>query len=67
MCKKTNKDLRTYSGTRNVPQWKIAKEFGVADTTFCKWMREEFSEEMKAKYRKIVDGIIKMEKRGVEV
>lgn len=58
MRKKPNADLRAYSNTRNVPQWKIAKEgFGVADTTFCKWMREEFSEEMKAKYRAVVDNI----------
>lgn len=58
MHKKANADLRAYSGARNIPQWKIAKEgFGVADTTFCKWMREEFSEEKKAKYREIVDSI----------
>jgi len=58
MHKKANADLRAYSGARNIPQWKIAKEgFGVADTTFCKWMRDEFSEEMKAKYREIVDSI----------
>lgn len=57
MCKKANADLRTYSGARNIPQWQIAKGFGVADTTFCKWMREEFSEEMKMKYKAVVDNI----------
>lgn len=58
MCKRPNADLRAYSDERNVPQWKIAKfGFGVADTTFCKWMREEFSEEKKAMYREIVDSI----------
>lgn len=58
MHKKANADLRAYSGARNVPQWQIAKEgFGVADTTFCKWMRDEFSEEMKEKYRAVVDSI----------
>lgn len=46
---KANLDLREYSNKKSVPQWKIAKFFGVADTTFCKWMREEFSKEKKAK------------------
>ncbi len=56
MYKKANADLREYSDKRNVPQWKIAKEgFGVADTTFCKWMREEFSEERKVQYKEVVD------------
>lgn len=54
---KANMDLREYSNKRNIPQWQIAKAFGVVDTTFCKWMREEFSEEKKAKYREIVDSI----------
>jgi len=56
---KANADLRAYSGARNIPQWRIAKEgFNVADSTFCRWMREEFSEEMKAKYRAAVDNIV---------
>lgn len=57
MCKKANSDLREYSKAKGVPQYKIAKAFGVVDTTFCKWMREEFSEEKKAKYREIVNSI----------
>lgn len=57
MCRKANADLRAYSETRGVPQYRIAKKFGVVDTTFCKWMREEFSEEMKEKYRAVVDSI----------
>jgi len=56
MCKKANAELRAYSDAKGIPQWRIAKEgFGVADTTFCKWMREEFSEERKAQYKAIVD------------
>lgn len=57
MCRKANADLRAYSDAKGIPQYKIAKGFGVVDTTFCKWMREEFSEEMKMKYRAIVDNI----------
>jgi len=58
MRKKANTDLRAYSGVRNVPQWQIAKEgVGIADTTFCRWMRDEFSEEMKTKYRAVVNNI----------
>lgn len=64
MHMKANADLRAYSMERNVPQWKIAKGFQVADTTLCKWMREEFSEEMKVKYRKIVDSMTDMEKEA---
>lgn len=62
MCKKTNADLRAYSDERGVPQWKIARGFQVADTTFCKWMRSEFSEEQKTKYREIVDSIVAEQK-----
>lgn len=58
---KANLDLREYSNKKSVPQWKIAKFFGVVDTTFCKWMREEFSEEKKDQYRKIVDSIAESE------
>lgn len=54
---KANADLRAYSDAKGVPQYRIAKQFGVVDTTFCRWMREEFSEEKKAKYREIVDSI----------
>lgn len=57
MCNKANADLREYSDARGVPQWKIAKAFGIADTTHCKKMREEFSPERKDQYRKIVDEI----------
>lgn len=57
MHRKANADLRAYSDVKGIPQYRIAKKFGVADTTFCKWMREEFSEEKKAKYREIVDSI----------
>ena len=57
MCRKANADLRAYSDAKGIPQYKIAKGFGVVDTTFCKWMREEFSEEMKMKYRAVVDNI----------
>lgn len=61
MCKKANSDLREYSNAKGVPQYKIAKAFGVVDTTFCKWMREEFSPERKDQYRKIVDKIAESE------
>lgn len=57
MYRKANADLRAYSDAKGIPQYKIAKGFGVVDTTFCKWMREEFSEEKKAMYRDIVDSI----------
>lgn len=61
MHKKANADLRAYSSARNIPQWQIAKGFGVVDTTFCKWMREEFSPERKDQYKKIVDKIAESE------
>lgn len=54
---KANADLRAYSDAKGVPQYRITKQFGVVDTTFCRWMREEFSKEKKAKYREIVDSI----------
>ncbi len=52
---KANMDLRDYANEKGVEQWRIAKAFGVVDSTMCRWMREEFSEEKKAQYKDIVD------------
>lgn len=57
MRKKANADLRAYSEKKGVPQWAIARGWGIADTTLCRWLREEFDKEKKARYRQIVDSI----------
>ena len=57
---KANLDLREYSNKKSVPQWKIAKFFGVADGAYLikdNLEKIEFSKEKKAKYREIVDSI----------
>lgn len=64
MCRKSNEDLRAYSDASSVPQYMIAKKFGVADSTFCRWMREEFSEEQKERYRAIVDELVTEQQGG---
>lgn len=42
-----NKQLREIMRENNIYMWQVAKKLNVYETSFCKWFREELSEERK--------------------
>lgn len=52
-----NKEIRELSKQKNIPLWMIAKALGVSDTTFSKWLRDEFPVTMKNKIKAIVNDL----------
>lgn len=52
-----NIEVRTAIFKNNIPKWKIAKELGIADTSFSRKLRYELKEEDK---KKILDVIEKL-------
>lgn len=55
---KTNQDVRYYAKVHKVLLWECAEKLGMADTTFSKKMRKEFSEKEKQKIISIIDEIV---------
>lgn len=58
-----NQDLRRYAKDRNVRLWQIAPYFGISADRFSVWMRREFSDDQKTKFRSFVDRIV-LEREG---
>ena len=52
-----NQRIRDAARIANVPQWKIAKEFGLSEEYFCKKLRFEFSREEEKKALRIIERI----------
>ena len=52
MC---NLEIREYAKKKDVKFWKIAERLGIADATFSRHLRHEFSEEKKNKIKVIID------------
>jgi hypothetical protein len=50
-----NTDIRDYAKKNNVPLWRIAEKLGINDGNFSRKLRNEFSDEMKAKIFGIID------------
>ena len=42
-----NKQIRVVMRDNNIYMWQVAKKLNVNETSFCKWFREELSEERK--------------------
>lgn len=42
-----NQQIRAVMRDNNIYMWQIAKKLKVNETSFCKWFREELSEERK--------------------
>lgn len=40
-----NKQIRVVMRDNNIYMWQVAKKLNVNETSFCKWFREELSEE----------------------
>lgn len=54
---KSNQDVRNYAANHKVLLWECAEKLGMADTTFSKKMRREFSAEEKKKVFSVIDAI----------
>ena len=46
-----NKQIRAVMCDNNIYMWQVAKKLNVNETSFCKWFREELSEERKQQDR----------------
>ena len=42
-----NEQIRALMKQNNIFMWQVAKKLNVYETSFCKWFREELSEERK--------------------
>ena len=58
-----NEKLRETAQKKGVNLWQLADRFGVADTTFARWMRHEFEPERKQKALQFIEEIA-AERRG---
>ncbi len=54
-----NIELRTKIRENRLYQYEIAKRIGITEYTFCKWMREELSEERKELVLRAISDIVK--------
>ena len=41
----SNKEIKELLHRENIYMWQVAKKLGVHETTFCKWFRDELSQE----------------------
>ena len=58
-----NERLRETAQKKGINLWQLADKFGVADTTFARWMRHEFDKDRKDQALRYIDEIA-AEKRG---
>lgn len=54
-----SKDLKTTMKDAKVKQWQVAKQMGVSEFTFCRWLREELSPERHAQVLAAIDELKK--------
>lgn len=54
---KANKDIRDYLERYYIKNWQLAKELGVHETTLCRWLRYELSNDKKDKILKAIERI----------
>lgn len=54
-----NIELRNLIIKKRIKFYEIAREVGIAPTTFTVWMRDELSDEKKAKVIKAIENLIK--------
>ena len=53
----TNEVIRRKAAAEKVHLWEVARRMGMADTTFSKRMREQFSDEETVKVLRMIDQI----------
>jgi intergrase/recombinase len=52
-----NNELKFYAANRGVRLWQVAEKFGIADSSFSRKLRKEFSKEDSEKFKLYVDEI----------
>lgn len=52
-------NLKTTMKDAKVKQWQVAKQMGVSEFTFCRWLREELSPERHAQVLAAIDELKK--------
>lgn len=52
-----NKEIKALLHKENIFMWQVAKKLGVHETTFCKWFREQLSQEQIQKVLSAVEEI----------
>lgn len=52
-----NSVLRQRAAEKNIPLWMIAKKFGITDSQFSRWLRDELSAERMKQALQYVDEI----------
>ena len=62
-----NKEIRLYAKGKEVTFWEIAKAINVSEPTMTRWFREEFPEEQKKAYIRVIDAISKKEKPNFDI
>lgn len=53
----TNRAIKERLHRENIYMWQVAKRLGIHETTFCKWFREELSNEQATKVLSAIDDI----------
>lgn len=56
MC---NKELREIMRKNNIYMWQVAKKLNVYETSFCKWFRDELSEDKRLQVLSAIEEIKK--------
>ena len=57
MKNQKNLDIRKSATNAGVALWELADALGVQDSTLSKWLRKEFTPELKAKAMKIIESL----------
>lgn len=52
-----NKQIRAVMRDNNIYMWQVANKLKVNETSFCKWFREELSEERKQQVMSAIEEI----------
>lgn len=56
-----NQELRNYIRKHGVRHWELAKELGISESTFCRWMRSEFTPEEQEAIKRATDYLSRKE------
>lgn len=62
----TNEPIRRRASENGVKLWELAQKMGIADTTFSKRMRRQFTEEETARALRYIDEIAEEKQRELD-
>jgi len=57
MTNQKNQDIRKAASSAGVALWELAYALGVQDSTLSKWLRKEFTPELKLRAMKIIESL----------